>query len=88
MSLSKKRKIDAECRVFQDKWTECYFFTNVNGKAVCLVCHQQVSDLPYYRPSSSFLKLFLLSFKNLLSFSYFYQQSLAWSYDRLSSHLL
>ena len=26
------------------------------------------SDLPYYRPSSSFLKLFLLSFKNLLSF--------------------
>ena len=48
MSLSKKRKIDAECRVFQDKWTECYFFTNVNGKAVCLVCHQQVSVLKEY----------------------------------------
>jgi len=48
MSLSKKRKIDAECRVFQDKWTECYFFTNVNGKAVCLVCQQQVSVLKEY----------------------------------------
>ena len=48
MSLSKKRKIDAECRVFQDKWTECYFFTNVNGKAECLVCQQQVSVLKEY----------------------------------------
>ena len=34
--------------MFQDKWTECYFFTNVNGKAVCLVCHQQVSVLKEY----------------------------------------
>lgn len=38
MATSKKRKIDAECRVFQEKWTNDYFFVEVKGKPVCLVC--------------------------------------------------
>lgn len=48
MSLSKKRKIDIEGRVFQEKWTHSYLFTDVNGKAVCLVCSQQVSVMKEY----------------------------------------
>ncbi|KAL3974132.1 nostrin [Sarotherodon galilaeus] len=48
MSLSKKRKVDTECRIFQEKWTSSYMFTEVNGKPVCLVCMQQVSVLKEY----------------------------------------
>ncbi|XP_037124343.1 general transcription factor II-I repeat domain-containing protein 2A-like [Syngnathus acus] len=43
MALSKKRKVDTECRVFQEKWTENYLFTEVKTKPVCLVCNQQVA---------------------------------------------
>lgn len=48
MSLSKKRKVDTECRIFQEKWTSSYMFTEVNGKPVCLVCMRQVSVLKEY----------------------------------------
>lgn len=48
MSLSKIRKVDVECRVFQEKWTENYLFTEVNTKPVCLVCNQQVAVLKEY----------------------------------------
>jgi hypothetical protein len=33
-----KKKVDAECRSFQEKWTNDYFFVEVKGKPVCLVC--------------------------------------------------
>ncbi|XP_066980426.1 general transcription factor II-I repeat domain-containing protein 2-like [Macrobrachium rosenbergii] len=46
--LSKRRKVDTECRVFQEKWTQYYLFTEVNTKPVCLVCNQQVSVLKEY----------------------------------------
>lgn len=42
MALSKKEK-DTECRIFQEKWTENYLFTEANAKPVCLVCNQQVA---------------------------------------------
>ncbi|MBN3322622.1 GTD2A protein, partial [Atractosteus spatula] len=38
MATTKKRKVDAECRSFQEKWTNYYFFVEVKGKPVCLVC--------------------------------------------------
>lgn len=43
MSLSKKRKVDTECRVFQKYWTIDFLFTEWNGKPTCLVCNQQVA---------------------------------------------
>ena len=48
MSLSKKRKVDKECRVFQDSWSVSYLFTKVNGIPVFLVCSQQVSVVKEY----------------------------------------
>jgi hypothetical protein len=38
MANTKKRKDGAECRSFQEKWTNDYFFVEVKGKPVCLVC--------------------------------------------------
>ena len=32
MSLSKKRKVETGCRVFQERWSSSYFFVEVNGK--------------------------------------------------------
>ena len=43
MSGGKKRKVDKECRVFQDSWTFKYLFTQVGDKPVCLVCNETVS---------------------------------------------
>ena len=48
MSLLKKRKVDSECRVFQEKWSLSYFFTKMNKKAVCFICLQQTAVLKEY----------------------------------------
>ncbi len=48
MLLSKRRKANAECQVFQEKWTTSYLFMEVNGKPVCLVCSQRISVLKEY----------------------------------------
>ncbi|XP_073714947.1 general transcription factor II-I repeat domain-containing protein 2-like [Misgurnus anguillicaudatus] len=57
MSLSKKRKVDAECRVFQEKLSSSYLFTEVNGKAVCLVCSHQVAVLKEYNIRRHYVSL-------------------------------
>ncbi len=38
MATGKKRKIDAECRAFQEKCTNDNFLVEVKGKPVCLIC--------------------------------------------------
>ena len=43
MATVKKRKVDAECRVFQEKWTNDFFFVEVKGKPVCLVCGEALA---------------------------------------------
>lgn len=40
---SKKRKIEDECRGFNAEWTEKYFFIDLNGKPVCLICRETMS---------------------------------------------
>ena len=47
-SASKKRKIDEEGRAFQEQWKLQYFFTEVKGKASCLICQETVSALKKY----------------------------------------
>jgi hypothetical protein len=37
LKLTKKRKVDLECRVFNEQWTQKYFFVQIKDKAVCLV---------------------------------------------------
>lgn len=46
--LSKKRKVDKECRVFQERWKERYFLSEVHGKLVFLICSQQVAVAKEY----------------------------------------
>ena len=38
-----KRKIDSECRVFKQQWTDDYFFVQCKEKAVCLICKEMVA---------------------------------------------
>ena len=38
-----KRKVNTEFRIFQEKWTIDYFFTQINEKPVCLLCSESVS---------------------------------------------
>ena len=37
MASAKEPKVDNECCVFQEKWTDDYFFVEVKGRPVCLV---------------------------------------------------
>lgn len=45
MACSKKRKVDAENRIFKDEWTEKYVFILPTGssKPVCLICSETVA---------------------------------------------
>ena len=43
VSVSKKRKVADECRTFQDRWTEQYFFIVRGNKSICLICSDSVS---------------------------------------------
>lgn len=42
------RKVDDQLCVFNRTWTAKYFFTEFNGKAVCLICGTQVAVLKDY----------------------------------------
>ena len=48
MSSSKKRKVDNESRVFQEKWTNDYFFIQIKDKPMCLLCSESVSVMKEY----------------------------------------
>jgi len=41
----KRRKVDKECRKFNEEWTTKYFFTECKGKALCLICPETVAIL-------------------------------------------
>ena len=45
---AKKRKVDNEGRVFNKTWTAKYFFTEIKGNAVCLICGTQVAVFKDY----------------------------------------
>ena len=62
---AKKRKVDAECRLFNKKWTAKYFFTEVVGKAVCLVCGEQIAVFKDYNLSRHYETKHAEKYKNL-----------------------
>ena len=41
--LSKRRKVNVECRVFNEEWENKYFFMNHFGKPTCLICNASVA---------------------------------------------
>ena len=41
----RKRKIADERRVFNKEWTNKYFFTDRENKAVCLLCQEKITIL-------------------------------------------
>ena len=43
-----KRKVDSECRVFNEQWTHDYFFVQCKDKAICLICKEPVSVFKEY----------------------------------------
>jgi hypothetical protein len=43
VSKMKKRKLEDECRVFQEKRESMHFFSVVRDKIVCLLCNKGVS---------------------------------------------
>ena len=48
MTAYKKRKIEDECRVFNEEWTVKYYFTKVGNKAICLLCGESVAVFKEY----------------------------------------
>ena len=52
--LSKKRKVDSECRIFKDEWTWKYFSTVFRDKPLCLICNETVAVYKEYSISRHF----------------------------------
>lgn len=50
----RKRKWGTEKRVFQEKWFDNYFFTEVNGKAICLICQESIAVMKDYHLKQHF----------------------------------
>ena len=48
MTAYKKRKIEDECRVFNEEWTVKSYFTKVGNKAICLLCGESVAVFKEY----------------------------------------
>ncbi|XP_069470090.1 general transcription factor II-I repeat domain-containing protein 2-like [Ambystoma mexicanum] len=46
--MSRKRKIDSECRIFKEQWTYDYFSIQYKERAVCLLCQNIVSVFKEY----------------------------------------
>ena len=44
----KKRRIQHEGRKFQPQWGNDYFFTEVNGRRICLICNDTVAVMKDY----------------------------------------
>ena len=44
-TFERKRKIDDERRVFNKGWTSKYFFTDIENKAVWLLCQETIAVL-------------------------------------------
>jgi hypothetical protein len=45
---TKKRKLDHENRVSNNDWENKYYFIEINGKPMCLLCNESVSALKEY----------------------------------------
>lgn len=45
---SVKRKVDRECRVFKEQWTNDYFFVQCKDRAVCIICKESVAVFKEY----------------------------------------
>lgn len=48
MAEPKKRKVASECRRFQTRWEGEYFFKEIDGKCVCLICNEAVAVMKEY----------------------------------------
>ncbi|XP_053241264.1 EPM2A-interacting protein 1-like [Podarcis raffonei] len=46
--MSKKRKVDAEGRQFQERWESEYMFVINGDKPVCLICYEAVAVMKEY----------------------------------------
>ncbi len=54
MAASKKRKIDSESRKFQTQWETDNFFTETNGRCVCVICNETVAVMKEYNVGRHF----------------------------------
>uniref|UniRef100_A0A8C3TIA3 SPIN-DOC-like zinc-finger domain-containing protein n=1 Tax=Chelydra serpentina TaxID=8475 RepID=A0A8C3TIA3_CHESE len=45
---------EPRCRVFNKEWNTKYFFTNVNSKAVCLICQESIAVFKEYNLNRHF----------------------------------
>ena len=61
MATYKKRKVETESRIFQEKWTIDYFFTQINEKPVCLLCSESVSVMKEYNVRRHYVTTILLN---------------------------
>ena len=62
---AKKRKVDAECRTFKQIWTTNFFFTEVKGKPLCLVCGEHVVVFKEYNLKRHYETKHAEKYKNL-----------------------
>ena len=51
-----KRKITDEGRLFNEKWTDDYFFVEANSKVLCLICREFVQVFKDYNLKRQYIQ--------------------------------
>jgi len=67
MSLSKKRKVDTECRVFNKKWNNDYFFIEQSNVAIIVICKEKVAVMKEYNIGRHYKSKHASTYNNELS---------------------
>ncbi|XP_069492317.1 general transcription factor II-I repeat domain-containing protein 2A-like [Ambystoma mexicanum] len=66
MANQKKRKIDAECRVFKDSWAKDFFVCEQKGNILCLICQEKVAVYKEYNVKRHYTTKHATEFDNLI----------------------
>jgi len=46
--MNKKRKVEDEKRIFQERWTMDYFCIEFKNKIICLICRESIAVFKEY----------------------------------------
>jgi hypothetical protein len=59
--------VDSDCRIFQEKWTDEYFYVYMNGKTLCLICSKSMATLKEYNIARHYTSKHKEKYKNCVS---------------------
>lgn len=65
-SSKTKRKIDGECQIFKESWTDNFFVIEYNSEILCLICQEKIAVFKEYNVRRHYSTKHASKFGNLM----------------------